>query len=119
MNNGERIFIRLYLDEDTHGSLGQALRRQGFDALDVRTCQNIGLSDREQLEYAIQEDRVVFTFNAVDFIELHVSFLSAGRDHPGIVVSKQRPFGETLQRLLMFLDQVSVEEIRNQLRWLS
>ena len=118
MSDGERICIRLYLDEDVHGSLGQALRQKGFDAVDVRECGNIGLTDIEQLEYAVQEDRVIFTFNAVDYIELHVLFLTTGKTHPGIVVSKQRPFGETLQRLVKLLDEVSVDEMRNQLRWL-
>ncbi|MEO0352728.1 MAG: DUF5615 family PIN-like protein [Cyanobacteria bacterium P01_A01_bin.15] len=114
-----RIFIQLYIDEDVHGSLGKALRQQGFDATDVHESQREGLSDLEQLEFAIQEERAIFSFNAADYIELHIEFLKAGKSHSGIIISKQRPLGETLQRLLKLLDQVSIDEIRNQLRWLS
>jgi predicted nuclease of predicted toxin-antitoxin system len=119
MTDGREIFIRLYIDEDVHGSIGEALRRKGYDVISVHDIKRDGLSDAEQLSYAVQEDRAIFSFNAVDYIELHIQYLKDGKKHSGIIISKQLPFSETLQRLLKLLEQVSVDEIRNQLRWLS
>jgi hypothetical protein len=49
---------------------------------------------------------------------LHLEYLSQGREHAGIIVAKQVPIGETVRRLSILLEQVSADEIRNQLRWL-
>lgn len=112
------LFIRLYVDEDVHESIAPALRRHGYDVLNVREANRRGLSDAEQLAYATAESRTLFSFNATDYIALHLEYLTQGREHAGIVISKQIPISETVQRLLILLDQVSVDGIRNQLRWL-
>jgi hypothetical protein len=112
------LFIRLYLDEDGHESVVQALRRQGYDVLNAREANRRGLSDVEQLAYAAAEGRTLFSFNAADYISLHLDYLDQGRQHAGIVVSKQIPISEAVHRLLALLDQVSAEEIKTQLRWL-
>jgi predicted nuclease of predicted toxin-antitoxin system len=118
MSNDADLYIRLYLDEDVHGDLGKALRQQGYDVLSVNEAKQHGLSDLQQLEFAIEQNRTIFTFNTVDFIELHLSYLSQTRSHSGIIVSKQIPIKETIRRLLILLDRMSAEEIQNQLYWL-
>jgi predicted nuclease of predicted toxin-antitoxin system len=112
------LFIRLYIDEDVHESIAPALRRHGYDVLSVREAERRGFSDAEQLAYAVAEGRVLFSFNAADYMALHLEYLSHGQEHAGIVISKQVPISETVHRLLILLDQVSAEEIKNQLRWL-
>ncbi len=112
------LFIRLYIDEDVHESIAPALRRHGYDVLNVRETNHRGLSDAEQLAYAVAEDRTLFSFNAADYISLHIEYLSQGQGHNGIVISKQIPISETVHRLLVLLDQVSADEMKNQLRWL-
>ncbi len=112
------LFIRLYIDEDVHESVSLALRRHGYDVLSVREVDRRGFSDAEQLAYAAAQNRTLFSFNATDYIALHLEYLTQGREHAGIVVAKQNPIGETVRRLLMLLNQVSADEIRNQLRWL-
>ncbi|HEY68066.1 MAG: hypothetical protein DRI79_04210 [Chloroflexi bacterium] len=112
------LFIRLYIDEDVHESVAMALRRRGYDVLNAREANQRGLSDAEQLAYAAAEGRTLFSFNAADYIALHMTYLAQGREHAGIVISKQIPISETVHRLLTLLDQVSADEIRNQLRWL-
>ena len=112
------LFIRLYIDEDVHESIAPALRRHGYDVLSVREAERRGLSDAEQLAYAVAEGRTLFSFNAADYMALHLEYLSQGQEHTGIVVSKQIPISETVHRLLILLDQVSADEIKNQLRWL-
>lgn len=116
-NNGS-LFIRLYIDEDVHGGIGAALRQHGYDVLTVNEAKRGGLSDAEQLAYAADLGRTLFSFNAADYIALHLEYGTQGRMHSGIVVSKQIPIGETVRRLLHLLDTVSADDIRNQLRWL-
>jgi hypothetical protein len=112
------LFIRLYIDEDVHESVAPALRRRGYDVLSVREADRRGLSDTEQLAYAVDQDRAMFSFNAADYIALHLEYLTQGREHAGIIVAKQVPIGETVRRLSILLEQVSADEMRNQLRWL-
>ena len=112
------LFIRLYIDEDVHESIAPALRRRGYDVLSVRETDRRGLSDAEQLAYAVAEGRTLFSFDAADYMALHLEYVSQDQEHAGIVVSKQIPISETVHRLLILLDQVSADEIRNQLRWL-
>ena len=105
-------------DEDVHGDLGKALRQQGYDVLTVNEAQKNGLSDRQQLEFATEHNRAIFTFNAVDFIELHLQYLTQSRSHSGILVSRQIPIKEAIRRLLLLLNRVTAEEIEGQLYWL-
>jgi predicted nuclease of predicted toxin-antitoxin system len=118
MHTKPTLFIRLYVDEDVHESVTPALRRHGYNVLNVREANRRGLSDTEQLAYATAEGRTLFSFNAADYIALHLEYLAQGQEHAGIVISKQIPISETVHRLLILLDQVSAGEIRNQLRWL-
>ena len=110
--------IRLYIDEDVHESVSPALRRHGYDVLTVHEAGRRGLSDAEQLAFATEQDRTLFSFNTADYIALHLEYLEQGRQHAGIVDSKQIPIGETVRRLLKLIEQVNAEEMANQLRWL-
>lgn len=118
MPQDSRLFIHLYIDEDVHESVAPALRRRGYDVLNVREVSRRGLSDAEQLAFAVEQDRTLFRFNAADFMALQISYVTRNQEHAGIVVSKQIPISETVQRLLILLEQVSADEIRNQLHWL-
>lgn len=112
------LFVRLYIDEDVHESIASELRRRGYDVLNTREVNQRGLPDTEQLAYAATENRTLFSFNAADYIALHKEYLEQGKEHSGIVISNQIPIGETTRRLLALLDQVSANEMKNQLRWL-
>mgnify|MGYP001025447253 CR=1 FL=1 len=81
--------------------------------------QRWGLTDNEQLSYAASQGRALFTFNAADYVRLHLDWLRGGEQHYGIIVSEQLPVGETVCRLLGLLNRVSAEEMRNQLYWLQ
>jgi predicted nuclease of predicted toxin-antitoxin system len=118
MFDNENLLIRLYIDEDVHGNLGVALRQQGYDALTVNEAGNGGLSDSQQLALAAENNRVVFTFNAADFIALHFDYLTRKVTHSGIILSKQITIKETVSRLLFFLDRVTADEMRDSLFWL-
>lgn len=111
--------IRVYLDEDVPEAVAIALRLRGYDVLTTREARNKGLSDNDQLASARSEGRVLFTHNIADFIRIHKEFLQKGREHSGIIVSRQRPIGVMVKALLSLLSNLSSEEAKNQLLWLT
>ena len=118
MSDDNSLFIRLYIDEDVHGNLSIVLRQHGYDVLTVNEAKRNGLSDAQQLAYATEQKSTIFTFNAADFIALHLDYLEIKRSHSGIIISKQISLKETIHRLLFLLNKVTADEIHNQLRWL-
>jgi predicted nuclease of predicted toxin-antitoxin system len=65
------VKVKLLLDEDIHFSLAIALRKRGFDVLHVQELERKGMSDREQLNFAVVNERCLFSFNVKDFVILH------------------------------------------------
>ena len=110
--------IKLFIDEDVHASLAHALNQRGFDALHAQAMGRAGLPDDEQLAYSVRHRRCIFSFNVRDFVLLHNSYVANGRNHYGIVVSKQLPLGITLNRLLKLLSQHSQDSMRNNIEFL-
>ena len=79
--------VRLYVDEDASESAVVAgLRARGVDLVTTVEANRCGASDAEQLEFATELGRVIYTFNAGDFARLHREYLQAGRPHAGIGV---------------------------------
>ena len=110
--------LRIFLDEDIHAALAAALRKRGYDAVHALETKRLGLSDESQLNFATQENRCLVTFNVGDFVRLHNRWVDAGREHAGIIVSKQLPVGEILRRLLALLQKESADSMRGQVCFL-
>ena len=110
--------LRLFLDEDVHAALAAALRKRGHDAVLTLEEKRLGLSDESQLNFATEENRCLVTFNVGDFVRLHNHWIDEGREHAGIIVSKQLPVGEMLRRLLILLQKESGDSMRGQMRFL-
>ncbi len=110
--------IKLLLDEDVHFALSAALQNRGYDAVHVQTLSRKGQNDADQLGEAVYQERCLITFNVKDFVLLHNEYVRASKHHFGIVVSKQRPVGETLRRLLGVLGRHSPTTIANHLEFL-
>jgi predicted nuclease of predicted toxin-antitoxin system len=115
------LFIRLYLDEDFHPDLADALRQHGHDCRSCVEAGMLGESDEEQLTYATAEGRCLVSFNVADFVALAQQWAQRGRAHAGIIVTQQvgrHGLGHLLQRLLLLLNTTSADEIANVLRFL-
>jgi predicted nuclease of predicted toxin-antitoxin system len=110
--------ISLFLDEDVHSQLAQALRRRGYDVVHAQELDRKGRSDNEQLQFAVRERRCFLTFNVRDFTLLHNEYAQHSQEHFGIIVSKQLSFRETLSRLLNFLRLASEDTVRNRIQFL-
>lgn len=111
--------IKLYLDEDVDISLAHALKQKGIDVLTTQESGNKRLSDSEQLEFAVNNKRVMFTHNKRDFLLLHKSYLLEGRSHYGIILSDQRTVGEMLRGLSKLIFSLTAEQMKNRREFLS
>ena len=110
--------VRIFLDEDVHPALAAALRKRGYDVVHTIEEKRPGATDEDQLKFAVSENRCLVTFNVGDFIRLHNRWVEEGRDHCGIVVSKQLALGAALRRVLTLLQREDAESLRGQVRFL-
>lgn len=94
------------------------LRTRGFDVLSARDADALGKADDEQMLYAVSQQRAVVTHNRVDFEKQHVKFLENGMNHYGVIIAKRRKDMEVVNKLLLLLDAVTAEEMKNQLRYI-
>lgn len=113
-----RLFIQLYLDEDVDVLVAELLQARGFDALTTRDAELLEQSDADQLAFAVNEERTFLTHNRADFEQLAKSYFESNRDHYGIILAVRRPPHEIVRRLLTLLNQVTADEMKNQLRYI-
>lgn len=110
--------ISLFLDEDVHFILSSALRKRGFDVIHTQELDRKGKTDQEQVAFAVENERCIFSYNVRDYVLLHNEYVDLEKDHWGIIISKQLPIGETLRRLLKLLQQDSKDSMKNKLEFL-
>lgn len=113
-----QLFIELYLDEDVDVLIAELLRVRGFTALTTRDAGQRQNSDNEQLAYAISQQKAFLTHNRIDFEELAKQYFENNQNHYGIIIAVRRSPHEIVKRLLIILDQVTVDEMQNQIRYI-
>jgi hypothetical protein len=114
--------IRLYLDEDAlQDALVQALQSSGVDVMTVADADRLSFSDEDQLIWAAQQIRVIYSSNMGDFHQLHSVFLAEAKSHGGIILVPQQRYSirEQLRGLLKLMAEKSAEDMINQLVFLS
>lgn len=114
--------IALFVDEDSqHRATISALRRAGFDCLTVAEAGRAGLSDPDQLEYALAKERVLFTRNVRDFAALDTQWQLGGRIHGGIIVVAHDLVapGAVLRALRRVASSFDAQSIKGQLVYLT
>ena len=97
------------------------LRARGLDATTAQEAGMADATDEEHLEFARTQGRVLFSFNASDFIRIHTEYLSQGKSHAGIILAPQQRYsvGERIRRLLKLVAARSAEEMQDQVEFLS
>lgn len=113
-----RLFISLYLDEDVNILAADLLRAKGFDAVTARDAGQLRATDAEQFAYAISQARRLITHNRTDFEEFVQSYFDSGQMHYGAIFAVRRSPQEIAQRLLSILNQVTFDEMKNQVRYI-
>jgi predicted nuclease of predicted toxin-antitoxin system len=110
-----KLFAALYLDEDVDILVADLVRARGFSVMTTRDAGKLGADDQAQLAYAIQEERVFFTHNRVDFEGLAADYFTNQRRHYGIIIATRHPPHEVTRRLLIILNHSTADEMENQI----
>lgn len=114
--------IRLYMDEDIlQRSLIIALRTSGVDVITTSDANKLSCPDEEQLIWAAEQGRVIYSFNTKDFCRLHNTFIAEDINHAGIIVGAQQRYsiGQQLRGLLNLIAAKSAADMINQLVFLA
>jgi hypothetical protein len=80
-----------------------------------------GRSDHDQLRWATEHQRVLYSSNRRDFYRIHSELLREGRSHSGIILGSQQRYsiGGQMHRLLRLTNTLSAEEMHNRVEFLS
>lgn len=113
-----RLFIELYLDEDVDVLVADLLRSRGFTAVTTREAGLLHSADAGQLAHAASAQQTLLTHNRADFEVLHQQYINGGRHHAGIIIATRHPPYKMVQRLLIILDQITADEMLDQLRYI-
>ena len=99
--------IKLYLDEHVDPNVAKGLRPYGVDVLTTQEAHMLGAKDEQQLEYAIDQERAIFTQDD-DFLRLDAAEVS----HRGIIYAPQgTPIGRLIEDLRIVVGAMLPEEI--------
>ena len=101
--------------------LTKALQARGVDVATALDAGMLEREDEEQLDYAIAQGRVLYSFNIGDFHRLHTTYLAGDKSHAGIILSRQQHYsvGEQMRRLLKLIATKSAEEMRSRVEFLN
>jgi hypothetical protein len=114
--------LRLYVDEDAmDGDVVRGLRSRGIDVATAAEAGMIRRRDEDHLSFATVQGRVLYSFNVGDFHEIHTAWIASGRDHCGIVLTRQQRYstGEQIRRLLRLIGSLTTEAMRNREEFLG
>jgi len=113
-----KLFIELYLDEDVNVLVADLIRARGFVATTTRDAGNLHKNDDEQLVYAVDNQLTYFTHNRSDFETRALEYFASGKTHYGIIIAVRRPPQDIVRRLLVILNNVTADEMVNQIRYI-
>jgi hypothetical protein len=111
--------IRIYLDENVHGFLADALKLRGWEASTTAEQGRLLPSDPDQIDFATAQGYAILTYDRGDFPRLHYERMKLGVEHNGILIGVNLDPHQTLRGLLRLLSEVTAEELKNRLEYLS
>ena len=106
--------IRFYLDEHIHSAVAEGLRRRGIEVLTVQQARKTGLSDREQLAFALDTKRVMVTMDS-DFLAI----AAEGVSHAGVAyASPGKSIGGLIRAIVLIHDVLTSTDMKNHVEYL-
>ena len=70
------------------------------------------------MAYAVSQRKTILPHNRSDFEALAHQYFAVGQTHHGIIIALRRSPYEIALRLLTILNQVTADEMENQLRYI-
>ena len=111
--------LRLYLDEDVHLFIAEAVRLRGYEATTTRDQSRLGADDESQLTFAARQKYTLVTYNVHDYLRLHYQWLTTGKHHAGVIIASQENPRRNIRALLNILAEVTDMEMTDQLEYLN
>lgn len=107
--------IRFHLDENVDPAICRGLRLRGINVTTTPESKLLTTSDEEQLKFALNESRVVFTQDR-DFLRLHESEVK----HSGIVycAKNSRSIGDIIRSLTLIWEVLEPEELEGRVEFI-
>lgn len=107
--------IKFHLDESVSNAIANGLRKRGIDVTTSPASGLIGASDKEQLAFALSQQRVIFTFDD-DFLSL----ASTGIEHAGIIYTRQQrqSIGNIISNLVLVWECLDSEYMYGRIEFL-
>ena len=106
--------VRYYVDEHVGSAIVHGLRRRGVDVVTVVEAGMRGRNDRDQLAFALNGRRAIFTQDR-DFLRL-----ATGVPHFGIAYAPQAtPIGTIVSGLLLIYNVLSAEEMMDNVEYIG
>jgi hypothetical protein len=80
-----------------------------------------GRPDKDQLQYAVEQGRTIFTYNVKDYTVLHKRFVEQGTTHTGIILVTNQfwSVGEQMRRTANLIRHVTADEMKDRMEYLS
>jgi hypothetical protein len=111
--------LKIYTDENVDVRVAEGLRRRGVEAFSVYDEGKGGMNDEAQLAQATERAAVLFTHD-VDLIEIAAEINDQGEERCGVIFVEMHRLGlgECIQRLALYADVVTAEEMMNRVEFL-
>ncbi len=114
--------VRFLADENLDTDIIQGLRARepSIDILDVKTAGLRGTGDPALLELALQQDRVLITYDRNTMTRHFRDRIDGGKPASGVFILPQQEsaIGEIIESLLLVWAASQAEEWRNQIAYL-
>ena len=78
--------MRFLLDENIHPRVAESAWEDDVDVVSVVDLRRRGRTDRDQLAFAAEQNRVMVTRNRADYLHLTGEFYHAGLPHAGVLL---------------------------------
>lgn len=107
--------LRFHLDEHVAHAVAHGLRLRQIDVTTTTDAGLLSAPDGDHLDFALKENRVVFT-NDSDFLRL----AAEGRHHAGIVYSapEASSLGDIIRHLALMSDCLKADDVVDRIEFL-
>jgi predicted nuclease of predicted toxin-antitoxin system len=111
--------LRFMFDECCDEDVAKALATRGFDVETVTSLGRKGLSDDAQLQFAFQDNRVLYTTDK-HFLQLAANYQKRSKPFAGIVyhASGSRTKRRIIDALALMNDVLSSDEMMNRVEFI-